>query len=111
MTWEKRGNHSYVYRSARMPDGRVKKEYIGHGLVAANAEREAAMSVAARKADQVAAEHLHAELEPADQLTDELEVGVNQLVEAHLLVAGWHKHHGTWRHRRDRNKHRAVQER
>jgi hypothetical protein len=99
--WEtrKRGVGSYYYRSVRSGD-RVKKEYVGGGLLGQVAakldeterlrrEEEAAYWEAERERLEGSAAFLH-------ELTEAAEV----LVRAHLLASGFHQHKGQWRGQR-----------
>jgi hypothetical protein len=102
MALEKRGRNLYRYRSVRTADGRVRKEYLGRGPEAVEAERRAAEARAARKADAAAARDLEASLAEADRLGRELDADVNAAVGAFLDSIGVHVHKGTWRCKRGR---------
>ena len=97
MAWEQRGDHRYYYRAYKV-DGRVRKAYLGSGLVADFAAHQDAQSQQVRRD---AAERRRRENEaidgPVDGFTDTLET----LTRATLISAGYHRHHGSeWRKRR-----------
>ena len=73
MAWEERRGSRYYYRSVRVGE-RVRKEYVGAG-----------------EAAELAA--------PGAELCEM--VGV--LARAELVVAGYHRHKGQWRFRRERS--------
>lgn len=101
MGWEKRKGSSGTYytRSRRVGD-RVVREYIGCGPVA---EAVAALDALDRLEREEANEQLREQqvaAEAVDQALKELARLSDQLVEAELLKAGYHKHKGEWRKRR-----------
>ena len=89
---------SYYYRSVRS-GGRIKKEYVGGGLlgeVAAKLDETERL----RRKEEVAywrAERERLERDAAflQELTEAAEV----LTRAHLLASGCHQHKGQWRRR------------
>ena len=101
MAWEKRGRRKYLYRSFRGTDSRVRKAYVGTGVVAQAAAKGHAKAQAELKADAKAAHALAAELVPLEAMAEQLDEGIDTLVEATLRISGFHKHNGTWRKQRD----------
>lgn len=99
MSYEMRGSHRYYYR-ARKVDGRVVKEYVGHGP---GAEATAAQDAAARDDRLAAAEYRRvrrSQLNDLDRVADVAGASIETLLRASLVAAGYHRHHrGEWRRR------------
>ena len=99
MSYEARGSHRYYYR-ARKVDGRVVKEYVGHGPAA---EVMAAQDEASRVERRAAAEvrrTRQSQLTDLDRVTDATGASIETLLRASLVAAGYHRHHrGEWRRR------------
>ena len=99
MAWENR-DHSrqkYYYRSHRLPDGRVRKEYVGTG---SEAERAAAIDAEKRaERESQRADHLAhlAELEQTSRMVADLARGCDVMLNASLLAAGYQCRKGVWR--------------
>jgi len=100
--WEtrERGVGSYYYRSVRSGD-RVKKEYVGGGLlgqVAANLDETERLRREEEAAYWEAERERLVERSAAflQELTDAAEI----LTWAHLLASGCHQHKGQWRRQR-----------
>jgi hypothetical protein len=92
VAWERRGDNLYYYQAER-EDGRVRKKYIGIGDVAQ----------AIAHADEMI-RRTRAELEEARCLAsaaDELHEAAEILASAEIVAAGYHRHKGEWRRRRD----------
>jgi hypothetical protein len=100
VAWERRGGNLYYYQSERV-DGRVRKKYVGTGEIAelvAHADETIRRTRAERR------ERVRAELEEARGLAsaaDELNEAAEILVRAEMVAAGYHRHKGEWRRRRD----------
>jgi hypothetical protein len=100
VAWEQRGGNLYYYQSERV-DGRVRKKYVGTGEIAelvAHADETIRRTRAERR------ERVRAELEEARGLAsaaDELNEAAEILVRAEMVAAGYHRHKGEWRRRRD----------
>jgi len=95
MSWEKRNKQTYYYRRRRV-NGRIVSEYLGRGPLA-----QAAQALADQEARQKADERaVLQELDRLAQIVDEYGEQVEMLVTAHLLLNGYHCHHGQWRKRR-----------
>ena len=105
MAWETRSGRKYAYRSFRDAHGRVRKEYLGRGDAAVEAETMRSGARAARKAEAAAVLELAAAVTPLDQLGEELDAGVDALVAAVLRSKGFRQHKGSWRKQRGENKH------
>jgi hypothetical protein len=101
VSWELRGNRRYYTRSRRIK-GKLTRSYIGKGLEAEIAAAIDAANRAQRKVKSDAHRALFAHIEMLDSLTREMEESVRVLVEAVLLVAGYHRHdRGKWQKRRN----------
>ena len=99
MAWETR-HHSrqkYYYRSRRMPDGRVRKEYVGTGSEAETAAAIDAEKRAEREREVAIHQALLEELEQAADAVADLAQGCDVMVIASLLAAGFQCHKGAWR--------------
>jgi hypothetical protein len=100
VAWERRGGNLYYYQSERV-DGRVRKKYVGTGEIAelvAHADETIRRTRAERR------ERVRAELEEARGLAsaaDELNEAAEILARAEMVAAGYHRHKGEWRRRRD----------
>jgi hypothetical protein len=100
LAWERRGENFYYYQSER-EDGRVRKKYIGTGEMAdliAHADETRQRARAERRDRELA------ELEEARGLAsaaDELHEAAEILAQAEMVAAGYHRHKGQWRRRRD----------
>jgi hypothetical protein len=100
MSWVVSGERRYYYRSRRQPGGTCRREYVGGGL---EAELAAALDTHRRQQRQAQREALRAEREAWERgasMLEELIAHSNLLVQACLLVAGFHQHQrGEWRRR------------
>ena len=95
MGWEQRGAHWYYIRKYRV-NGRTVRRSLGRGPAA----MQAAAIDAERRAQKAQARALQRELEALD--TDVLTFFklIDRLLQAHLLLAGYHQHHRSeWRKR------------
>lgn len=101
MPWEKRGNQQYYYRARRV-GRKVVREYFGRGCVARTAARQDEAARTARQEQRQAVQAVKDELAPLLAEMQELEAGVQLLMHAELLAAGYHQHRGNWRRRRER---------
>lgn len=108
MGWEMRGNYGPYYTRSRRVNGRVVRDYIGHGLNGKMAEifdardRDRRLSEAAE-----AAEH-KAELDQFQSLYDDTEAlcaMIDVMVKVNLESAGYHQHkRGEWRLKREKER-------
>lgn len=93
----------YFYHGVRDPTTRkVRKLYLGRG----DAARTVAASIAGQKARREAARRAVRDAQDSltvvDALTAELDGAATLLMEAVLLVSGWHRpNYGPWRRKRD----------
>lgn len=100
MAWEERNGNRYYYRKRRI-GGRVVSEYMGGGDLA-----EAFVYLDEIERDQ---RDLEREIDRAErQEQQELDHQVDELIslamtmaDATLLAAGYHRHKGQWRKRRE----------
>jgi light-regulated signal transduction histidine kinase (bacteriophytochrome) len=82
---------------------RVVKKYIGRGLVAEIAARKDAEVRDRRRRAEAEVTHLATTLKDADDMLDELNSGIDMLVAAELVAAGFHSHGKTWRKKREQS--------
>ena len=102
MAWEERNGNRYYYRKRR-EGGRVVSEYIGGSDLA-----EAFVYLDEIEQDQ---RELEREIDRAerqeqqeiDHQVDEVISLARTLADATLLAAGYHRHKGQWRKRRERD--------
>jgi hypothetical protein len=100
MGWE-RGRY---YTKSTKVNGRVVREYVGAGRVAALAAQLDALDREKREADREAARSTVAALAEIDGPLIELNTLAEGLARAALLVAGYQRHkRGEWRKTRARN--------
>lgn len=100
MAWEKRRGKEYYYRKIRIGD-RVVSEYVGTGPVA---EAAAAIDERERLAREEAREQWRRERErqrAIDEAVDRACRLTRTLVDAVLLLRGYHTHRGQWRKKRE----------
>jgi hypothetical protein len=99
MAWEQRGSHTYYYRSVRR-NGRVTKEYLGTGPLAALSVAADAQRQAQRQAEAEAWRQEQAALDALDQQIDAWWDTGAVLLKAILYTEGFYQHdRGTWRKR------------
>ena len=95
MGWERRGPYQYYFRKETQ-HGRTVRKSLGRGPAAI----AAAAADAARRQEQERAHTERHHLTTLDQQGDQVWRLVTQLMQATLLVAGYHQHHRSeWRHR------------
>lgn len=101
MGWEarKRGAGSYYYRSVRSGD-RVKKEYVGGGLLGQVAAKLDEAERLRRKEEVAYWQAERERLEQSAAFLQELTEAAEVFVRAHLLASGCHRHKGQWRRQR-----------
>lgn len=100
MAWETRGNGVYYYRKRRV-GRRVVSEYVGAGLLGALAAEADAVERAKRQDRQAqyrADRQRHGELDRC--ILRACDVVRDAATEA-LHAAGFHRHKGQWRRKRD----------
>ena len=97
MAWEQRGSQTYYYRSIRR-NGRITKDYLGTGPLAALSAAEDAERRAQRHAEAWCQEQ--AALDALDQQIDAWWDRSTMLLKAILYVEGFDHHdRGAWRKR------------
>lgn len=100
MAWERRQRGArYYYRCVRL-HGRPRKVYVGTGPAAEEQAQKDAENRRRRQADREAAQQEAERLAANDPAFNDYLAGVNLLVRAALLAAGYHEHRGCWRRRR-----------
>jgi hypothetical protein len=98
MGWE-RGR--YYTRSKRVA-GRVVREYVGAGQVAALVAQMDALERQKRESERDALRAERVEVEALDAPLEELDALADLLARAALVAAGFHQHkRGEWRRRRE----------
>jgi hypothetical protein len=103
MGWEHRYGGCYYYRNERQGD-RVVKKYYGPGPVGSLAARLDAEARNDREQPLRAIGELVAQLGPPDAALNSLSNACDLLLEATLLIHGFHRpNYGAWRRRRVRN--------
>ena len=96
MAWEDRNGTRYYYRKRRQ-GGRVVSEYVGKGYAGELAQMFEGED--RHKADYKRQELRKAERQAAaiDAPLQEAEKLTRIILQAHLLLAGYHRHKGQWR--------------
>ncbi len=101
MGWETRGEHGPYYARSRREGGRVVREYVGTGEVA---ELIAYADEATRRERRAKAERRREDLERAREMArtgEGVDAAAEILARTEMVAAGWHRHKGEWRRRRD----------
>ena len=99
MSWDRKGNQTYLYRSVR-DDGRVRKLYFGRGEHAEHEARQFEQRRQDRAREREARQIRESEIILATQKLNELRAWADVLFRATLIVAGFHDHRGQIRRRR-----------
>ena len=100
MSWETRGNRRVYYR-ANSIDGKVVKEYFGHGAEAHAAAEEDDQKRAEREARLEARRERRRQYEEVQMTLATLFSDCDNLVKASMVQAGFHQHkRGACRKRR-----------
>ena len=105
MAWEPRGNNIYYYRKKRI-DGKVISEYVGKGV---RAQKIASMYLAVKEKKKKEDDNIRQQKKQFYLLNNQIiqmSLLSDQMVGYFLTTAGFHKHKGQWRRRRDVNKRR-----
>lgn len=101
MSWLTRNGKSYYYRNERR-DGKVVSVYRGTGAAGNLAER-ADLAASARLAKaRLELEAEQAVIQEMERVADQFEFVVRTLTQVCLLAAGYRKHKGQWRLKRDK---------
>lgn len=102
MAWERRKGRGAYYTRSRKVGGRVVREYIGTGAVAALAAELDRMERERRRQREREWRETRRRLEALEAEMRALEVNSDRVVRAELAVAGYHQHaRGEWRRRRE----------
>lgn len=99
MGWETRGKQRVYYRKRRIGDS-VRSEYVGAGY---SAELMAQLDAHERQQAEVcrrAFEEIQRREDAIDRQIDSIGEQLQQLVDATLLVSGYHQHRRQWRKQR-----------
>lgn len=100
--WERRERGSFYYTRSRKEGGRVAREYIGSGPVAALAARMDALERERREERAAHRRQEREELDALDASVNEVAEGSDLLVRAALLASGYRQHNrGEWRLKRE----------
>lgn len=99
MGYEERKGKSYYYAKERA-GGRVASRYIGAGDLARFVEMMETSRREERACYREADRLERGAMERADRDADELFAAVDELTEAVLLAAGFHRHKRQWRKKR-----------
>lgn len=102
MAWKQIGNHAYYYKSRR-EGGRVVTEYVGRGQVASLIAQMDALTREDRELEREEREAIEDRERELAAWSDRVET----LATAAMIAAGFHKHKGQWRRRRDARDDRA----
>jgi len=102
MAWEKRNEtrNRYLYRSYRTVNGKVRKEYLGKGDLAATASRLQEQAEAKRIAAAAAWNREKGREAEVTAALHDFCCESDALVHAVLTAAGYYSHRGEWRKRR-----------
>jgi hypothetical protein len=100
MGWKRINGRSYYYRSAR-EGGRVRTEYVGAGEVASLIAQADTIERDRREAERRDWEAERQRAAAEDRELDEWFDGIGSIADAAMIAAGFHKHKGQWRRRRD----------
>jgi hypothetical protein len=99
--WERRGRRRYYYTGRRVR-GRVVKIYFGRCETADLAAAIVRDARSERRAAVAAAREMEARYAAPDRLARALDGACEWLLEAHLLLAGYHRpNYRAWRRRQD----------
>jgi hypothetical protein len=100
MGWERRQRGGLYYTRSRRVGGRVVREYVGAGELAAVAEMLDAEEREERQQREQAWKAERLDMAKLDDSLDALRKECESLVKAQLVLAGYHRHKGQWRLRR-----------
>jgi hypothetical protein len=101
MSWETRGGRGRYYTRSKRVGGRVRREYVGSGLLAELAAAEDALHREAREREARDRPTERERLEALDAPLGALDALTGALYRAALVAAGYRQHkRGEWRKRR-----------
>jgi hypothetical protein len=102
MGWETRARGGRYYTRSRKLGGRVVREYVGTGPIAALIADQDAAEREQRAVEQQRLRRVRAHLAPLETMTAELDQLAELLARAALVAHGYRQHHRSeWRKRRD----------
>jgi hypothetical protein len=99
MGWEKRDNKTYYYRKERH-GARVVSEYVGSDETAHLVDSLTRLMRERKNRQRAHERDTIARMERQECADGELFDAVEALMQATLLVEGFHRHKGTWRKKR-----------
>ena len=102
MAWEERKVNRYYYRKERDGD-RVRSVYVGNDEVAAVIADVETADKERRKGLRAIERGDREEQQAIDKQIDEVISLARLLADAAMIEAGYHRHKGQWRKRRERN--------
>lgn len=100
MAWEYRGKKRYYYQKKRVGK-KVISVYVGTGPEAERTAREDELARQKRKDERQARLQREAEIKALDDALSDLINFTKTLLDAHLLLNGYHYHRGEWRKKRN----------
>lgn len=100
MALERRGDRLYFYESHRTPDGRVKKTYIGGGVIGHLAAETFAEMKAQKNAIADQRRAFVRQLLDLESQLRKVHKRVDRVAAATLYAAGFYQHRTAWRRRR-----------
>jgi hypothetical protein len=100
MAIESRGGRSYYYRKVR-EGGRVRSIYIGNGEPADLMQQMDQIERQVRQDEREAWKSERGAMEAEDREVDDWYGAIEAAADLALEAAGYHKHRGQWRRRRD----------
>jgi hypothetical protein len=102
MGLEKRKRNEYFYKKKRLGD-RVISQYVGSGITAFLAQREAIQNKQKRADEQKKLEEKRNEILKFESEIDRVFGWIEILSASELVASGYHNHKGEWRKRRNEN--------
>ncbi len=100
MAYETRGNKRYYYKKKR-EGKKVVSIYVGTGSEAEKIAQEDERLREKRRNEQQFWQSRIAEIEALDMECESMHKFIGNLINANFILAGYHKHKGEWRRRRD----------
>ena len=100
MAWKRIGNNRYFYRSRR-EGGKVVSEYFGRGSSGSLMAEIIRIETMERMAERELEKDEREEALEEDRGIVEWFDRVEAVADGAMLAAGFHKHHGQWRRKRD----------
>jgi hypothetical protein len=101
MAWEERERGGPYYTRSWREGGRVVREYVGGGLAGRLASESDRIVRERREVRALEEKREREKLEALAAPVLELEEAAEILARAHLIAAGYHRHKGEWRLKRE----------